>query len=166
MSKYDRVLLVVRDYRECLLRHNAKQWSEIGSVEAFLDAEGSFQWPGWYIENIRSFHSHEGPKHLLYYEDLIDEPENSIREISEFLGLSERRTDSFLSDLDRRYARSVDAYTSTGHQALTAGRPRGGHQHHAMLHLDARQMAEFDAYYRDREPDLFETYLARYEVAE
>ena len=167
MPRYDSVLMVIRDYRECLLRHLPREWEKAqGSVEAFLDTTGPLiQSPNWYVENVRAFDVHEGQKKLIYYEDMQESPESVIREIAAFLDLSPERTDLFLQDLDRRYQRSVNAYVAGGHSSEStsdtsaASSPKAFHT--ARL-LTAEQASDFDRYYQERFPGVFERYLSRY----
>lgn len=163
MARYDRVLLVVRDYRECLLRHHDTVWPLFDSVEAFLEADGDFQAPSWYIDNIKAFHQHPGDNLCIHYEDLVDDPIPVIRQLAQFLELPPERTEAFIEDVDTRYARSVNAYTTGGHQSVTTSGPTN-HRHHAEATLSDGQAEEFDDFYRTREPELFEIYLARYAV--
>lgn len=159
MDRYRRVILVIRGYRECLLRHLPATWDDDPDVERFLESDAVFQRPSWYIDNIAAFDRFEGDKLLLYYEDLVGDPHRSIPQLADFLDLDPTRVQRFLDDLETHRSESVDAYRQGGHASETEGRDTS---HHAKARLTDAQMREFDDYYRTRHPELFARYLARY----
>jgi len=161
MDKYRDVILVVRDYRECLLRHLAPLWARTQDVVSFLENEAVFQQPSWYIRNIAAFDQFQGNKLLLYYEDLMGKPDSSIRALAGFIGLDKGRTEDFIANIDARKAESVDAYERRGHKSQTAGKQA---DYHKKENLSDEQAREFDDYYRRCYPDLFSKYLKRYEL--
>jgi hypothetical protein len=162
MDSYAKVMLVLRDYRECLLRHNRRLWEELNDVESFLEAADVTQPPAWYIKNIQSFHGFTGEKHLLYYEDLLAHPEQEIPRLAQFLGLSLEGAEEFVENIEARSKESVQAYMRGGHASITSSN-KDVH-HHARKHLTEDQKRAFDQYFAERYPDLFDLYLERYSV--
>ncbi len=160
MDRYSKVILVVRDYRECLIRHHTALWRDTLDVASFLEATDVYQPPSWYIENIAAFDAFDGPKLLVYYEDLVGEPEKPIRELSQFIGFDRGRTEEFITTLEERKAASLVAYQRRDHTSETNGSADFGH--HAKKNLSSVQAAEFDEYYRISYPELFALYLERY----
>jgi hypothetical protein len=160
MDRHPRVILVLRDYRECLLRQHAGAWREKPEVARFLEMDEVAHPPHWYIRNLEAFDRFGGEKLLLYFEDLILDPEPAIRKLAAFLDLDPARTRDFLENLDGHFDASVEAYTSSGHASQTA--TKKDVQGHARKWLTPGQRREFDLYYQERHPDLYERYLKRY----
>jgi hypothetical protein len=161
MHQYKRVMLVIRDYRECLLRHNQALWARINNVNTFLEDMTVKHPPVWYIQNIRSFDAFTGDKLVLYYEDILSDPSSQIPELCEFLGFSRNSCNKFLEDLPAHAKKSVNAYTATTHTSETKQNPTN-FNFHASKNLTPAQRIAFDEYYRKQYPDLFEKYLSRY----
>lgn len=160
MDKYPSVVLVVRDYRECLVRHHNRAWQHFNDVGQFLETEEIPQPPSWYIKNIEAFDAFEGPKLLVYYEDLVAEPGGPIRELSKFIGMDAGRTEEFIATVDVRKEESLNAYQRRDHTSETGGSKDFGY--HSKKNLTEDQIREFDDYYRSNHPELFEKYLTRY----
>ena len=72
------MLLVLRDYRECLLRQHEDAWLDSGSITEFLENQSLEQPPSWYLANIQAFDAFPGPKHVVYYEDIANKPQEAI----------------------------------------------------------------------------------------
>ena len=162
MDRYRKVVLVVRDYRECLLRQHRDHWPSTRDVLALLTDE-SIEVPAWwYMKNIEAFDSYRGEKLLIYYEDLVSRPEDSVTELTGFLGLDPDRTRLFLDHLDDHYEKSVAAYVGGGHLSMTSA--TRDVRHHARTSLDPGQEREFDEFYFSRHPELAKRYLSRYRV--
>lgn len=162
MHEYEAVVLVVRDYRECLLRHHRDLWDRTRDVRTFLLTEDVPQPPSWYWQNIAAFDSFEGRRLVLHYEDILQSPEESLPRLTDFLGLDGRRTRMLLDDVDGHSAQSVRSYTMKGHDSVTSG--SGRMDHHASAMLEDGQAEEFDRFFAEEHPALFERYLARYAI--
>lgn len=164
MHKHGSVILVIRDYRECLLRHNTELWNETGDVRSFLEDDSVKQPANWYIKNIQTFEEFTGRKLLLYYEDLISNSEEAVRELSRFLEMDQDRTNEFVATIETRSAESVGAYVSGGHKSSTSSN-LNDFRYHARKHLTPEQMVEFDEYYKREYPAIFHKYLTRYSIS-
>lgn len=160
MSLYPKVILLLRDYRECLLRHHRRLWEHSAGVTSFLEATDAFQPPCWYIGNVAAFDRFADPKLLIYYEDLISTPQSAVWQLSTFLGLHRDRTRGFVEGLDEFRAKSVGSYVDGGHESVTVGEddPR----RHSREHLSRTEAEAFDEYYAQYYPVLFDRYLKRY----
>ena len=112
-SEYQRIILVVRNYKESLVRHSIDEWkaNKDGShrldVTSFLDDQSGRQPPAWFIENLRTYHEFTGDKLLLYYEDLMTEPETELRRLIEFLDLPRDGEEDLFANLDEHRRRSA-----------------------------------------------------------
>lgn len=160
MTNYNRVLLVLRDYRECLLRHHKESWYKQPNVEAFLTNEALKQPPSWYIKNIKAFDRFEGKKLLIYYEDLLQQPEISFLKLAEFLELNPLKVQIFLKNIDQHFEGSIQAYTKGGHLSETSSTK--DFKYHSRTALTPAQVEEFDQYYFTQYPGIAEKYLRRY----
>ena len=165
-SEYQRIILVVRNYKESLVRHSIDEWTanKDGShrmdVVGFLEDKSGRQPPEWFIENIRAFDAFTGDKLLLYYEDLMTEPESELRKLIEFLDLPRDGVGDLFANLDEHRQRSVDLYRQN-QASYTEGDANKLSQHSDALLSDDEKRA-FDDYYADRYPELFRRYLSRF----
>lgn len=162
MESYQTVILVLRDYRECLLRHHHYSWPDYADVATFLSDETLTQPASWYIRNIEAFEAFQGEKLLLYYEDLMTSPTTAIQRLSQFLELDSEKTDQFLKNLDFHFSQSVQAYTRKKKVSYTASSKNL--TFHADTKLRSDQVQEFDEFYFSRYPSLAQTYLHRYDT--
>ena len=166
ISEYRRIILVVRNHKECLVRHYIDEWkankdgSHLVDVVGFLEDQSGRQPPEWFIENIRAFHEFTGDKLLLYYEDLMTEPEAEIRRLIEFLDLPRDGVDDLFADLSEHRRRSVELYRRN--QASHTEGDADKLSHHSDSLLSDEEKRAFDAYYADRHPELFGRYLSRF----
>jgi hypothetical protein len=164
MGRHPKVLLLLRDYRECLLRQHPKAWRRMGDVFQFLQNKSLEQPPEWYVDNLQAFDRFAGPKLVIYYEDLIAQPDAEICKITEFLGLDQKRAAELIKDYEKHKKSALQNYLEGGHQSVTARLSDVGF--HAATHLNAGQRREFDRFYQTHYPDLFNKYLCRYQVGE
>ena len=88
VHKYSNVILVIRDYRECLLRHNKDHWKPGMDITQFLKDQPLDQPCAWNFKTIQAFDQFSRDKLLLYYEDIINAPETEFRRLGSFLGRS------------------------------------------------------------------------------
>ena len=72
-----KIILILRDYRECITNHKA------GKLP--LDSSGL----AGYMELIKYFDQFRGPKLLIYYEELLTMPNTIIKQIYNFLHLTD-----------------------------------------------------------------------------
>ncbi len=163
IHRHDKVILILRDYRECLLRSNIESWLEFGDVERFLEERGTFTPPHWYIDNLKEYDLFQGNKLLVYYEDLLAHPDVEIPRISNFLNFNAREVEAFLANLDEHKQSSISLYTSGGHASETKGDTKKA-SYHADMHVSPEQKEAFDSYYIQKYPSLFEKYLSRYRI--
>ena len=161
-SKHPKIILVLRDYRECLIRHHtAKKIRTYPSIASFLSDTKPSQPASWYIQNIAAFDAFPKEKLLLYYESLIQEPERELKRLAEFLNLKPEKTQAFLKQLPQHQQASIGHYQKN-QKSETSGNPKHL-QYHAQK-LSPEQGRAFDAYYQEHYPKLFEQYLSRYQT--
>ncbi len=162
MHRYPKVVLLVRDYRECILRQHMDVWSAYADPIALLTDEGLDQPPVWYIRNLQAFDAFQGDKLLLYYEDFVQQPMGGLPQLAEFLNLDPARVEAFLGDIETHKANSVQAYKRGGHRSESSS--TNDLQHHAKSKLTPEQVQAFDTFYFSRYPEIANKYLARYDT--
>ncbi|MEO9476656.1 MAG: sulfotransferase domain-containing protein [Cyclobacteriaceae bacterium] len=158
--KYDKMILVLRDYRECMLRHLDALWLHHQNVEDFLNEQNVISKPSWYVDNIKAFEDFPRQKLLLYYEDLVDNPSEYVKELGQFLGVEELKILHFLKELPKKQQESEASYNKT-HGAHTAGK-KSKHSFHSKKLLSSEQAKNFDRYFATNYPEIWEKYLKRY----
>ena len=160
MKNYDEVILIVRDYKECLLRHLTKHWKTSSAVKTFLEQESSKTPPSGYIRNIQEFDKFKGKKLLIYYEDLILNPQREINKLVKFLNLPKNYLKELLNNLDYHKKQSVTLYMKN-QKSITKG-SIDKLKYHSKKLLSTKEKIEFDAYYEKNYSILFKKYLQRY----
>jgi len=163
IENYKKVLLIIRDYRECLIRQNQILWDKHKNVEKFLNDQKSQQPASWYIDNIKAFDKFSGEKLLIYYEDLITTPDREIQILFDFLNIKKSRLIVLLRNIDNVKRESIAAYTKNKlHLSITRGE-KNKLTYHANANLTIQQQKEFDLFYKNNYVNIFEKYLSRYE---
>jgi hypothetical protein len=160
-ARYRRLLLLVRNYKECLIRHHIETgvFQKSASVEAFLTADCR-QSPAWYIENIRDFDAFEGEKLCVYYEEILEHPRVELTKIFDLLDIPVAGREEFFDHLALHQERSVNRY-ELNQKSYTRGAADKLVFHSQSVTPDQRR--EFDECYRRHHPELFAKYLARYQ---
>ncbi len=123
-DKNDLLIVVVRNYRECLMRH-------LGSVAAIVDdlkMQATYNWldanrvaalvlcSSQYINNVRCYDSWDPSKrYLIFYEDLINNPMSVLLDVVYFLGeIPDENTWRFFEDLEVHKHVCLRDYTTMG----------------------------------------------------
>ncbi len=162
IANYDKAILILRNYKECLVRHHGVNFvRSFSSVMDYLETSQRIQRPDWYIRNIEAFEQFQGKKMVLYYEDMLTSPELQIRRLATFLNLGSRRLDALLENLQAHKQRSVLLYRKQ-HDSVTVG-DSGKLKYHSRQNMSLDECRAFDDYYRQKYPELFQAYLARYQ---
>jgi hypothetical protein len=160
LHKYRRVILVVRDYKECFLRNNKTHWLATNDVDLFLEDSTTPQPCFWYIKNIEAFDRYRHPKILVYFEDLMRRPETELLKIGSFLDFPRESVIQFLDGLEDHFKASLNLYnTGNSSQKLTYNMNLKAH---CEALLCKEQVQEFDDYFLNKYPVLSKTYLLPY----
>ncbi|MGK7899369.1 MAG: sulfotransferase domain-containing protein [Xenococcus sp. (in: cyanobacteria)] len=162
IHRYQKVIMLLRDYKECLLRQLPLEWEKNNSVIDFLNDKSSIQPPYWYINNLQAYHNFQGPKILVYYEDLVVNPVQEFEKIIEFLGLRKDSVDLNLFEQKLSFHRkqSVNCYEKN-QKSVTSG-SLNTLEYHSKKLLTSEQKIEFDSFYQNNYPDLYAKYLWKY----
>lgn len=161
----DYLVLILRNYRECMLR------SFLGDSEKVLQHlvdDSSSHLIYRYFNNLEDFDNWPPHKrHLVYYEDLMQNPMEELLKIANFLKIDKRRVLEFVKNIDfhreeclKRYNREFKAsdYRHTQSKGLDML------YHSKKIPLDER--IKMDILAKQRSPYLYKKYLKRYELAE
>ena len=109
--KQDTLILLLRNYKECILRNFYKDTGELRMYDTVdLDVEIKH-----YIANIVAFNFWRGEKLLIYYEELMNDFETTFQDIVNVLALPECRFREFVAKLDYHRERSIAHYKSGSH---------------------------------------------------
>lgn len=160
INRYSKVVLLIRNYKECLVRHSLDRWKKSSSTKEFLEDRKQEQPPDWYIKNIQAFDSFKFDKLLVYYEDLVSDPENQASRIAEFLDIQNDNLSDFQNNIDYHRKRSV-SYYGENQRSLTGG-DTAKLNHHSARNLTIEQSREFDVYYLTNFSGIYQKYLLRY----
>ena len=160
IHKHSSSILILRNYKECLIRHLPNEWSSSASVKEFLEETSSPLPPSEYIKNIKAFECFKGRKLLIYYEDLMQYPEKEILKLIKFLKLPAVRYDDLIKNLEKHKRKSVLGY-NTYENSFTSGDVKKLNYHSSKT-LNKEERMAFDKYFKKNYPALFEKYLKRY----
>jgi hypothetical protein len=93
---FNKLVLVVRDYKEAIPRHQPR----LGG-SSMKD----------YLKPLNSYDEFSGDKMVVYYEDLITNPKDTLKDLLTFLGeYDETKLERFIVDYDRHKKDSLSIY--------------------------------------------------------
>ncbi len=150
----DKLITIVRNYKECITRNNNTK-KDYDIYKAILPQSRDRINPS-YVHPIL-FHEDFTPnrKLLIYYEDLIQNPQLYIWQISELLNVNSAH---FLDNLEYHQQISLNIHP-TGNKNETQGKK----ELHYIYKLGREKSIEWDNMFKQRYPELYYTYLVRYE---
>ncbi|MEL6538330.1 MAG: hypothetical protein AAFQ98_23115, partial [Bacteroidota bacterium] len=131
-----------------------------GRMLQYLQATDIPHPPMWLSSNLEAYEVHPGPKLLMYYEDLVQSPEQSITKIGAFFKVEPEKVRAFLDQLDHHRDQSLAAYQQVSHQSMTQGAKESMTYHQQGVSPELTQ--EFWDSYRQLHPGLVSQYLKRY----
>lgn len=145
-SEDDALVLVLRNYKECIVRHAGARDPEKSQSE--FDA---------YAELLDRFDEWSGPKTVIYYENLIcEDVVVSLRKLSGVFGFDEDQTEDIMNSLSKRREKSINAYAGRSHTC-------GKNSVHHSSKLSEDQKLAFDEAVKSRVSEsLFARHLEQY----
>jgi len=158
------MLLLVRNYKEVVIRHNSDQSKnkDFNFYESLERMPSNFTQPAVsYIHPIHVYDNWANKKHIVYYEDLVEKPFETIQKMGEVMGF---QTEGFLDNYYFHKDRSVNAYST---QEPSGSWTKGG-QIKTLYEkqISEKQKEAWDQCLKFEFPVLFEKYLKRYEQNE
>lgn len=154
-GKFDGLILLVRNYKEVIIRHGEGRKVDIGLLNrATSNNEASSN----YIELLQYYDAYKGAKLLLYYEDIISNLEPELVKLMEFFGVSDANIKGFMDKLPEHRTKSLNFYG--------VGKSGGDKTVHHSNRLSPQDKKQWDNNLKTRFPIIFEKYLKRYEESE
>lgn len=162
IHRYNKVILLLRNYKECIVRHHGmKTIRNASSTSNFLANKKMSQPAIWYVNNLISYDHFKKEKLVIYYEDLMSNPEETINLLKTFLKLDEMVCEGFLRNIEGHFNNSLTKYVNKGHQSYTKSYNIAVGFHENQLTKEEKK--EFDDYFLEKCGDeIFSRYLRRY----
>jgi len=153
-----RVLLLVRNYKECIIR-NMQDIMPVGIEMLNNSIVGNKYFN--YILPIISFNDFDGKKQLMYYEDLIQNLESEIKKMLSFFEfeISQTAIEEFIHNVSYHKSKSIEIY-NTDYYSETGGATIS---HHANK-LTRDQQILWDNVAHESAPVVYQKYLTRYKT--
>ena len=154
----EKLVLVVRDYRECFVRHCRGRTFErrVSRMSDFTD-------------NLYVYDAFEGNKMIMYYEDFVSDPATYMKQFLDFL---EIRNEWENIDVKKHRDISVKLYESGGSSKVgkqTRGAPsltkgKADFEFH-QSELDDETKIKLENWFAEQHPNLHDSYLDRYKLS-
>ena len=154
----EKVILLIRDYKECLVRRWGYRHSLVLSK---LDPKKNDGQTYGYVETLQRFDKWDPEKRLLlHYEDLILNPRATLKKALDFLGESDEELDDFIRAIESHKENSLAFYASN----RTYGRPisKGKDLNYHKKRSPPWFFNELDRIFYQHYPDITEKYLKCY----
>jgi len=160
----DRLILLVRNYKECFIRHKGN-WEDAKSCTfrpmPRKPSSNPLHYLSDYFENFYYFRAWNKEKTLLiYYEDLMTDFEREMTKISRFLEVDESWLIAFMKDYERHRIESIQNYEDE--KKLGTSESKGNDILFHSRSLDRGVLLEMERFAANSYPWLEYTYLMRY----
>ncbi len=141
-AQHTKIIMTVRNYKECIVRHEThEQW------ETSLDH---------YMSLIQIYENNNRTKHIIFYEDLMIRPAQTIQNLGISYSIDQKLIDKFCQNIE-----SHKKVTLAAKPSITAGDPTKVNFHSKQLTMEQRKL--WDSYLRTEYKKLYAKYLTRYE---
>lgn len=101
--KKDVLIVLLRDYRECYIRNNLKRQCKNPLELMRVDPT--------YFDNLEIYHTWpEERRYIVYYEDLLENMHDTLKDLLAFLGEKGERLDPFIDEIDAHRQVVLKAY--------------------------------------------------------
>jgi hypothetical protein len=154
------MIFLLRDYKEAIIR-DAKHLGVEGTKELWQHFQkvtrGELEQPRKYdyIFALNQFEAFQGDKTLVYYEDLMMYPKNTITKMIDWSGIDKKHLEEFFENYEDHRQKSVSGYQPGSHSGGTS------RSHHAQQ-LPENVRRQFTRHMMRTQPKLFGKYLRRY----
>lgn len=160
LGREKKLILLVRNYKEILCRYASfrKPGLGVGRLNQLLDmiAKKEFH----YFHNLESYDIwDEDKKLLLYYEDIIKNPRESLEKLVEFLEGDPNTFETFMERYEEHQKRAIKIYDANFHGSSTKGKGTIYHSKKA----SPQRLKKIDDLVMTTYPELTEKYLMRYQ---
>lgn len=170
-DKEDILILILRNYKECLVRIYKTAPSVINQIKA----EANFKWldkyknlaliqaHDHYFNNLRCYDVWNPSKRfLIYYEDLLENPEKVLYDLTVFFNLEEKTLDKFLQNLNFHIKTSLGIFNAK--KKLGGSQSKGKDILYHSKKIGRKNCILIDSQVKSLFPNYFEKYLKRYET--
>lgn len=147
------LILLLRNYKECIMRHGFG----IAGGAKFPNGQCS---QGNYWNNVVSFNGWGDNKHVIYYEDLMIEPEKIIKKLCKFIGHPNANFKELFNNFEHHRFESIKKY-----EQKTSPSKTKGDADKLIFHSKSKtkkSLIKIDKQLRDRNPKIYDKYLSRY----
>lgn len=149
------LILLMRNPKECLYRLPKATAENI--LASLSDPQFSF------YKNLQAFNRwNPNKRFIIYYEDIIQKPEQTLFELLTFLGEDDRYLSVFMRDFAYHKQCSIDFYHFTNHISQSKGKDPLYHS----KKLSREQRIAIDNVLKKTRPYLWKNYLLRYQEPE
>lgn len=155
------LVFIIRNYKECIVRHTNANFKIIkmelsGSTPIETGKEDTD-----YISLMKLYDSYsENRKYLVYYDELIKNPERTLNNLLKFTQEDSDKLNEFMKNYDYHKNFSLKKYSNLIQPPITKGEINKITFHRNKLSINQRH--ELDNYINRKFPNLFEKYLIRY----
>jgi len=145
--KRDNIILIIRNPKECIVRHNGPEILSSKRLGVVLSE---------YMSNLKLYDEWTSKRMLVYYEDIIKNFKAESKRIVEFLNLKPDRYHTFMKNYDYHRKRCIEIYSNGRGLSKTKGKKA---IHHSKSNKNFGNMNNIiDKVY----PKFKKTYLKRY----
>lgn len=159
LENQGKLITIIRDYKECIVRHHCyRRYDDDRTMEDYDDLQedliGGYSRECWsYVGYLEIFDRWvaDQDKLLIYYEDLMNNPNDTIGRIGKFIGCSSH---DFIQNYKLHQQASRQLYTDS----QVSGEDVNFHKQQ----LSPMQRTKWDNVLRNHNSYLFDKYLGRY----
>lgn len=154
----DKLLVVVRDYKEAITRHaKAGGWNTDQKLkEHFIQETSGKERAGVdYVKILQLYDEYEGDKLLVYYEDLIEKPKDTITKIVKWSCISDEYVHLLFENFEEHKKNSIKSYSPKSHSG-------GSNLKFHSSQLKPEFISFMTDHIKNKHPNVFDKYLKRY----
>jgi len=158
IDRYDKLILLVRNYKECIPRHYHPFIQITPVITTYLKSNPVMAGKrlNEYIENLQTYNEFSKEKIIVYYEDLITDTKGTIDKVFKFLELKDtNRLEMFYNDIESHKQRSIELHEN---ECFSEGKDLLYHS----KQFTTEELKEFDTFMKGSNKDIFNSRLIRY----
>lgn len=150
------LILILRNYKDVYISHNLRPipLSDIDTIYSRLYNSNNHHYFKEYYSLIDFYDKYEGDKLLLYYEDIISNPYESIKEVINFILPNDN------IDLDKEEVMEYEKHSKKRYISSGGSKTLEVKKLHTVL--TDEQNYEIDELFKEYNQDLYDKYLIRY----
>jgi len=152
----NKLVVLLRNYKECIVRNLYITEKEL--VKEITSDQKHFS---LYISNLNLYHNwkDENTKLLIYYEDLIQKPRQTIEKLLAFLEEPLDGLEDFFDNYDYWKNKAISSYKRQYGHNISSG---GQKEIHHSKDFSIQSLHKIDQHIQETYPELWENYLSRY----